>query len=71
MPSTITFADLGDIITSLGVASTWLWNRFYDFLSMLTENSLLFWFIVTGLVFSSIGIVYSVVKKLGVRPRRR
>ena len=64
------FADLSDIVTWLGQIGTWFWTLFSSFATMITTNKILFWLIVSGLVFTGISLVIKVVKKFGLRGRR-
>lgn len=64
------FASLTDIVTWIGQFGTWFWTLFSSFATMITTNKILFWLIVSGLVFTGISLVIKVVKKFGLRGRR-
>ena len=66
----MTFASLTDIITNLGLGSTWFWARFTDFVDMITQNDLLLWSVIFALVAGSIGLLVKVIRYFGVKGRR-
>lgn len=68
--NTATLADFTDIITWLGQIGTWFWARFTDFATMIKGTPLLLWFIVASIVFTSIGLLIRILKKMGFRGRR-
>ena len=64
------YADLSTIVSYLGSISTWFWTLFAKFATTITSNPILFWLVISALVFTGIGLVIKVVKKFGLRGRR-
>lgn len=64
------FADLSDIVGWLGQIGTWFWTLFSSFATMITTNKILFYLIISGMVYTGISLVIKVVKKFGLRGRR-
>ena len=63
-------ADFTNIITWLGQIGTWFWARFTEFATMVKGTPILLWFIVASIVFTSIGLLIRILKKMGFRGRR-
>ena len=68
--TTVSLADIGDIITYIGQVGTWFWTKFTGFADMVKGTPLLLFVIIASITFTSIGLLIRVLKKLGFRGRR-
>lgn len=70
MGDTPSLADISSIITYIGQVSTWFWDKFTTFATMVKGTPLLLYVIVAAIAFSAIGLLIRILKKLGFRGRR-
>lgn len=64
-------ADLTGLATDIGSVSTWFWGLFTDFIEMISSNNLLLWSVAFAIVAGSVGLAIKVVRKFGLKGRRR
>ena len=64
-------ADLSNLATDIGSVSTWFWGLFTDFIEMISSNNLLLWSVAFAIVAGSVGLAIKVVRKFGLKGRRR
>ncbi len=64
-------ADLAGLATDIGSVSTWFWGLFTDFIEMISSNNLLLWSVAFAIVAGSVGLAIKVVRKFGLKGRRR
>ena len=63
-------ASLTDIITYIGAIGTWFWGIFSEFADMVKETPILLFVIIASIVFTSVGLLIKILKKMGFRGRR-
>lgn len=64
-------ADLSGLATDIGSVSTWFWGLFKDFIEMISSNNLLLWSVAFAIVAGSVGLAIKVVRKFGLKGRRK
>ena len=64
-------ADLSGLATDIGSVSTWCWGLFKDFIEMISSNNLLLWSVAFAIVAGSVGLAIKVVRKFGLKGRRK
>ena len=64
-------ASLTQLATDIGSVGTWFWGLFGDFIEMISSNNLLLWSVVFAIVAGSVGLALKVVRKFGLKGRRR
>lgn len=64
-------ADLGNLATDIGSVGSWFWGLFGDFIEMISSNNLLLWSVAFAIVAGSVGLAIKVVRKFGLKGRRR
>ncbi len=64
-------ADLTGLATDIGSVSTWFWGLFKDFIEMISSNNLLLWSVAFAIVAGSVGLAIKVVRKFGLKGRRK
>lgn len=64
-------ADLSTLATDIGSISTWFWGLFTDFIEMISSNNLLLWAVAFAIVAGAVGLAIKVVRKFGLKGRRR
>lgn len=64
-------ASLTQIATDIGSVATWFWGLFQDFIEMISSNNLLLWSVAFAIVAGSVGLAIKVVRKFGLKGRRR
>lgn len=64
-------ASLTQIATDIGAVATWFWGLFSDFINMISSNNLLLWSVAFAIVAGSVGLAIKVVRKFGLKGRRR
>lgn len=64
-------AGLDTVITGITEASTWIFSLFADFINMIGENSVLFYLCAFSIVAASIGTVISLLRRFGLKGRRK
>ena len=67
---TSSLASLTDIITYIGQIGTWFWGIFSEFATMVKETPVLLYVIIASIVFTGVGLLIKVLKKMGFRGRR-
>lgn len=55
------------IITGMGTAGAFVWSLFTQFLSVITENALIFVPVLMAILFGAIGIAVKVLRRFGVK----
>ena len=63
-------ASLTDITTYIGAIGTWFWGIFSEFADMVKETPILLFVIIASIVFTSVGLLIKILKKMGFRGRR-
>lgn len=63
-------ASLTDIITYIGAIGTWFWGIFSDFADMVKATPILLFVIIASIVFTAVGLLIKILKKMGFRGRR-
>ena len=58
------------ILLPIGQIGTWFWGIFSEFASMVKETPILLYVIIASIVFTGIGLLIKVLKKMGFRGRR-
>lgn len=64
-------ASLTGLASDIGSVSTWFWGLFSDFIEMISSNNLLLWSVAFAIVAGSVGLAIKVVRKFGLKGRRR
>lgn len=64
-------ADLTALAGDIGSVSEWFWGLFTDFIEMISSNNLLLWSVAFAIVAGSVGLAIKVVRKFGLKGRRR
>jgi hypothetical protein len=64
-------AEIGTILTSVGLALDMIWGLFSEFISMIATNALIFIPVGLALLAGCIGIATKVIRKFGVRGMRK
>lgn len=64
-------ANIAGLATDIGSVSTWFWGLFTDFIGMISSNNLLLWSVAFAIVAGSVGLAIKVVRKFGLKGRRR
>lgn len=64
-------ASLTSLATDIGSVATWFWGLFQDFIEMISSNNLLLWSVAFAIVAGSVGLAIKVVRKFGLKGRRR
>lgn len=64
-------ADLAGLASDIGSVSTWFWGLFKDFIEMISSNNLLLWSVAFAIVAGSVGLAIKVVRKFGLKGRRK
>lgn len=64
-------ADLSTLATDIGSISTWFWGLFTDFIEMISSNNLLLWSVAFAILAGAVGLAIKVVRKFGLKGRRR
>lgn len=64
-------ASLTDLAADIGSVSTWFWGLFKDFIEMISSNNLLLWSVAFAIVAGSVGLAIKVVRKFGLKGRRK
>lgn len=64
-------ASLTGLASDIGSVSTWFWGLFKDFIEMISSNNLLLWSVAFAIVAGSVGLAIKVVRKFGLKGRRR
>lgn len=64
-------ANLADLASDIGSVSTWFWGLFKDFIEMISSNNLLLWSVAFAIVAGSVGLAIKVVRKFGLKGRRK
>lgn len=64
-------ADLTGLAGDIGSVSEWFWGLFTDFIEMISSNNLLLWSVAFAIVAGSVGLAIKVVRKFGLKGRRR
>lgn len=62
---------LGEIITAVGDANTWIWSLFGDFCTMLMSNPLIAIPVLLSVLGGGIAVAMKVMRKFGLRGKRR
>lgn len=63
-------ADLSDLISGMGSASTWIFSLFNRFIETITNLDLLLYPVLLAIVVSAVYLVIRIVRKFGMRSRR-
>lgn len=71
MKGGLLMADLSGLATDIGSVSTWFWGLFKDFIEMISSNNLLLWSVAFAIVAGSVGLAIKVVRKFGLKGRRK
>lgn len=64
-------ASLTELAADIGSVATWFWGLFSDFIEMISSNNLLLWSVAFAIVAGSVGLAIKVVRKFGLKGRRR
>lgn len=64
-------ASLTSLATDIGSVANWFWGLFQDFIEMISSNNLLLWSVAFAIVAGSVGLAIKVVRKFGLKGRRR
>lgn len=64
-------SSLDTVISGITEASTWIFSLFKDFIDMIQGNSVLFYLVAFSIVAGSIGLVISLVRRFGLKGRRK
>lgn len=64
-------ASLTGLASDIGSVSTWFWGLFKDFIEMISSNNLLLWSVAFAIVAGSVGLAIKVVRRFGLKGRRR
>lgn len=64
-------ASLTGLASDIGSVSTWFWGLFKDFIEMISSNNLLLWSVAFAIVAGSVGLAIKVVRKFGLKGRRK
>lgn len=62
---------MAELIKNLGTAITWILGLFGDFMKVIQDNPILLYGVLLGIVISAIAIVLRVLKKFGIRSKKR
>lgn len=62
---------MADLITNIGTGITWLLSLFSTLLGVITDNPVMLYGILLGIVVVAAGIVFRVLRSFGIRSRRR
>ena len=63
--------SLDTVIAGITSASTWIFSLFTDFIDMIQGNSVLFYLVAFSIVAGSIGLVISLIRRFGLKGRRK
>lgn len=63
-------ADLSDLLSGMGSASTWIFSLFNRFIETITNLDLLLYPVLLAIVVSAVYLVIRIVRKFGMRSRR-
>ena len=64
-------ASLTQLVTDIGSVKDWFFGLFSDFIEMISSNNLLLWSVAFAIVAGSVGLAIKVVRKYGLKGRRR
>lgn len=63
--------SLDTVLSGITSASTWIFSLFGDFVDMIQGNSVLFYLVAFSIVAGSIGLVISLIRRFGLKGRRK
>ena len=63
--------SLDTVISGITTASAWIFSLFTDFIEMIQGNSVLFYLVAFSIVAGSIGLVISLIRRFGLKGRRK
>lgn len=69
--STVTIANLTELISGIKPALAFIWSIFGNLVSTIASNPLLLWSVGFAIVAGTVGIGLAVVRKFGLKGRRR
>lgn len=67
----VSIASLTDLIGGIEPALTFIWSIFTNLVNTIASNPLLLWSVGFAIVAGTIGICLAVVRKFGLKGRRR
>lgn len=59
------------VLTGITGAQKWLFSLFQAFITMIQSNPVLFYLVAFSIVAGSIGLVLALIKRFGLKGRRR
>lgn len=67
----VTIASLDTLITGIQAALAFIWSIFENLVNTIAQNPLLLWSVGLAIVAGTIGIGLAVVKRFGLKGRKR
>lgn len=70
-PTGVAIASISELITGIQAGLEFIWSLFGDLVDTIASNPLLVFMVGLAIVCGSIGVAIKVVKKFGLKGRRR
>lgn len=71
MKGGVYMAVLTTLISGITAASVFIFGLFTDFIDMIATNDILLYLVLFSMVAGSVGLVISLIKRFGLKGRRR
>lgn len=71
MKGGVYMAVLTTLISGITEASTFIFGLFTDFIDMIATNDILLYLVLFSMVAGSVGLVISLIRRFGLKGRRR